>query len=107
MKKVPFDSNTQTDLTPEEITELKKEYGDVFCIEVEDKKAFIHKPSRQILDLASSSSSKKASQFNEVILKNCWLAGDKDIVHNDDYFLGASAVLDEVITFKKAELKKL
>jgi hypothetical protein len=107
MKKTPFDQNTLTDLTEEQISEFKKEYGNVYEIIVEDKKAFIHKPTRQILDLAMTSSSKKSSLFNETILKNCWLAGDKDIVFDDEYFMGAGAILDEVITFKTAELKKL
>ena len=107
MKKVPFDQNTLTDLTEEQIEGFKKEYGDIYRIDVEDKKCFIHKPTRQILDLAMTSSTKKSSLFNETILKNCWLAGDKDLVMVDEYFMGAGAVLDEVITFKTAELKKL
>ncbi len=107
MKKIPFDQNTLTDLTPEQIAELKKEYGDVFCIEVEDKKCFIHKPTRQILDLANASSAKKSSMFNETILKNCWLAGDKDVVFDDNYFMAAGSILGEVVVFKTAELKKL
>lgn len=107
MKKTPFDSNTLTDLSEDQIEEFKKEYGEVYLIEVEDKKAFIHKPTRQLLDLAMTSSSKKNSLFNETILKNCWLAGDKDIVFDDNYFMGAGSVLDEVIQFKTAEIKKL
>ena len=107
MKKVSFDQNTLLDLTPEQIDDFKKEYKDVFLIEVDDKKCYIHKPTRQVLDLASSSSSKRSSMFNETILKNCWLAGDKDIVNNDDYFMGAGSVLDQIIIFKDAELKKL
>lgn len=107
MKKTPFDSNTLTDLTEDQIDGFKKEYGEIFLIEAEDKKAFIHKPTRQILDLAHASSKTKSSLFNETILKNCWLAGDKDFVLVDDYFYAASKVLDEIITFKEAELKKL
>lgn len=107
MKKIAFDSNTLLDLTPEQIEEFKKEYGDVYKIEVDDKVCFIHKPTRQILDLANASSTKKTSLFNETILKNCWLAGDKDMVNVDDYFFGAGNVLGEIIKFKEAQLKKL
>ena len=56
MKKTPFDQNMLTDLTEEQIDGFKKEYGEIFKIEVEDKACFIHKPTRQILDLASASS---------------------------------------------------
>jgi hypothetical protein len=107
MKKIPFEQNTKTDLTPEEIEGYKKEYGDIFQIDVEDKKCFLHKPTRQILDAALEASTKKNSKFNETIMRNCWLAGDKIIMEDDEYFMGASKVLDEVITFKSAELKKL
>lgn len=107
MKKIAFDQNTLTELTAEQIDDFKRQYADVFLIEVDDKKCYIHKPTRQVLDLASASSAKRTSLFNETILKNCWLAGDKDIIYNDDLFMGAGAVLDQVITFKNAELKKL
>jgi len=76
-------------------------------LEVLDKKCWLHKPDRNILDLASASSRKKDSKFNETILKNCWLAGDKEIITNDEYFFGASAQLGELIQFADASLKKL
>lgn len=107
MKKIPYEQNTTTELTPDQIEEFKKEYGDIYLIQVEDKKCYLHKPSRQILDAANASSGKRSSAFNETLLKNCWIAGDKDIVNDDDYFLGASSQLGDIITFKQAELKKL
>ena len=42
MKKTPFDQNTLTDLTEEQIEGFKKEYADIWQIEVEDKKCFIY-----------------------------------------------------------------
>jgi len=105
-KKIPFEDNHLTELTPEQIEAAKAKYKAVFEITVEDKKCWLHKPDRNVLDLANSASSKKSSKFNETILRNCWLAGDKDIVEEDDYFYGASTQLDELITFKNAELKK-
>jgi len=107
MKKVPFDQNTLTELTQEQIDDYKQEYGELFLIQVEDKKCYLHKPTRQILDAANASSGKRSSAFNETLLKNCWIAGDKDIVNDDEYFLGASSQLDQIIVFKNAELKKL
>lgn len=107
MKKVPFEQNTLTELTGKQIEEYKEEYKEIFLIQVEDKKCYLHKPTRQILDAASASSSKRNSLFNETLLKNCWIAGDKDIINDDEYFMGASSQLDQIITFKNAELKKL
>lgn len=106
-KKIPFEQNTKLDLTPEEIEEAKKQFGQVFLLEVDDKKCYIHKPTRQVIDLAVQSAAKRSSMFDETILRNCWLAGDKDIVDIDEYFYAVSKQLDEVIKFKTAELKKL
>lgn len=105
--KIPFDQNNLKDLTPEQIEQAKAKYGELFEISVEDKKCIIHKPTRQVIDLAVSSSAKKSSLFEETILRNCWLAGDKEIMDNDDYFFAVGKQLDDVIKFKTAELKKL
>lgn len=107
LKKIPYDQNTLTTLTEEQIEEAKKQFGEIFQLKVEDKQCFIHKPGRQVIDLAISSSAKRNSLFNETLLRNCWLAGDKEIVEVDDYFFAVSAQLDEVVKFKTAELKKL
>jgi len=107
MKKVPFDNNTLTDLNQEQIDGFKKEYETIFLIEVEDKKCFLHPPTRHVLDAAQAASKKAESKFNEVILKSCWLAGDKEIVNDDNYFLAASTQLTKTIEFKEATLKKL
>jgi len=107
MKKPSYEQNSKTELTPDEIEEYKKEYGAVYEIVVEDKKCFIHKPGRQVIDAAMSASTKRNSLFNETLMRNCWLAGDKIIMEDDDYFMGASSQLDTVITYKTAEIKKL
>lgn len=107
MKKIPFEQNNKQELSPAEIESFKKEYGSIFLIEVEDKKCYLHQPSRVILDAASAASVKANSKFNEVIMRSCWLAGDKEILEKDEYFLAASTKLSDVIEFKEATLKKL
>lgn len=106
-KKTSYEQNSLTTLTEEQIEAAKQQYGNIYQIDVEDKTCFIHKPTRQILDLAYASGAKKSSLFEETILRNCWLAGDKAIVEDDDYFFGASKQLGDVIQFKSSELKKL
>ncbi|MDP2723205.1 MAG: hypothetical protein Q8O72_10640 [Bacteroidales bacterium] len=107
MKKVPYDQNTLTDLTVELIEEFKKQYKGVFQITVEDKKCFLHTPDRHILDAASAGSKKADSKFNEILMKGSWLAGDKELVEDDDYFFAAGKQLTELINTKEAQLKKL
>lgn len=107
MKKIVFENNDKTSLTKEEIEGFKKEYGGVFLITVEDKKCYLHTPTRVILDAAHAASAKRSSKYNEVVIRSCWLAGDKIILDDDEYFLSASTHLDEMITFKEAGIKKL
>ena len=91
----------------EEIKALKAKHGQLFQITVEDKSCIVKKPSRKALSYASSVASKDPMKFNEIILKDCWVAGDKEIQTDDEYFLGAAAKIAEVIEVKEAELVKL
>ncbi len=93
--------------TEAQIKEWKNKYGDVFEVLVEDKKCYLRKPDRKILGLATSVGQKNPMKFNEVILHNCWLAGDEEIKTDDDYFLGVGAKLETLIQIKEAEIKKL
>lgn len=93
--------------TKKEIEDLKAKHGQLFMITVEDKACLLKKPTRKVLSMASSVASKDPMKFNEIILKNCWVAGDEEIKTNDDYFLGASQKIAEIIEFKEAELVKL
>lgn len=91
--------------TPEQIAEWKATHGEFFGIVIEDKVCYLKKPDRKALSFASQVGS-DPMKFNEVILKNCWLGGDEEILTNDSLFLAASSKLDQVIEFKKAELVK-
>ena len=46
-------------------------------------------------------------KFNEIVLNQCWIAGDEEIREDDDYFLAACPVLEGLMESKQAELKKL
>ena len=106
-KKLPFEQNNLTELSTAEVEAAKQQFGDIFQLTVENKTCFIHKPTRQIIDLAISSSAKRSSLFEETILRNCWLAGNKEMIEDDEYFFAVGKQLDEIIKFKSAELKKL
>ena len=114
MKKQKFELNEKTSLTAEEIVAFKEVYGKLYKIEVKDDdgestsaQCILHQPTRQTLDAAMASSTKKNSKFNETILKNCWLAGDKSILSDDSLFLSVSSQLDQLIQFKEAQLSEL
>jgi hypothetical protein len=93
--------------TKEQIAEWKAKHGDVFCIKVVDKACYLKKPSRKALGYASVAGKENPLKFNEVLLRDCWLAGDEELETNDDLFLSVSAKLSELIELKEAELEKL
>ena len=94
--------------TDKEIQDFKKQYGDIFMLTVEDEAAcLLKKPDRKTLSMATSLTSKSPMKSNEVILRNCWLAGDDVIKTKDEYFLAACQQLEQLIEFKSAEIKKL
>jgi len=97
----------KNEVTPEKIAQWKAQYGDVYKIVVEDKECYLKAPDRKTLSYASSIGTQDPMKFNEIILTQCWLAGDEEIKTVDAYFFGAATQLDKVCEFKKAELVKL
>lgn len=94
-------------MTEKEIQELKAKHGDIFLIEVEDKKAYLKKPDRKTLSLAMTKAQTNPLAFAETIIANCWLGGDEEMRKDDSYFLAISSKLDGLVEIKEAEIKKL
>jgi hypothetical protein len=101
-EKIPAASVTQ-----EMIDGWKKQYGNVFKIEVDGYTAYLKPPDRKTLSYAGSVGIKDPIKFNEVVLNNCWLCGDEAIKTDDSLFLGAGQVLSEIINVKEASIVKL
>ncbi len=97
--------------TKEQIAEWKAKYGEVAKITVKDeagdKVCYLRHPSRKALGYASMAGKDNPLRFNEVILNDCWLAGDEEIRTNDTLFLSVSGKIAELIEVKEAELEKL
>lgn len=95
--------------TPEQIKAWKEQHLDVYQIEIpeDNKVCYLRKPTRTELSYGSKVGAQDPMKFNEHILNVCWLAGDEEIKTNDSLFLAVSTQLEEVLAFKKAELKKL
>ncbi|MEY4903237.1 MAG: hypothetical protein RLZZ292_1052 [Bacteroidota bacterium] len=95
------------EVTPEQIDAWKELHEDVWKITVDGKIAFLRSPDRKTLGFASSVGASDPMKFNEILLKNCWLAGDMEIQTNDKLFLSASSKLAELIEIKETEMVKL
>ena len=97
----------EKNVVQEQIEAWKKKYGDVLCVVVGDKVAYLKRPSRQALSAAAVVGKNDPMKYNEILLNNCWLDGDEEIKTDDSLFLGVSAKLGELVEVKEAELKKL
>jgi hypothetical protein len=93
--------------TTEQIDLWKKQHGEVFRLEVEGHVAYLKKPSRKVMSMALSTGKNDPIKFGEIILNNCWIEGDRQIIDEDKLFFGAMGQLDQMIEFAGAELKKL
>lgn len=89
------------------IAEWKKQYGTVYRIRVEDKECYLKPPSRKTLGYASVAARSNPLKFNEVLLNDCWLAGNEEIRTDDALFLSVGQTLDALLEVKEAELEKL
>ncbi len=93
--------------TPEQIEAWKKEHGEIFQVVVEDHLAYFKKPGRKILAYASKALQESSIQYVEELLDNTFVGGSKEVLTNDDYFLAAVQVVDQMLVLKTAELTKL
>lgn len=93
--------------TQEQIDAWKQQHGVIHKITVADKAAYLKRPSRKGLGYASVAGKDNPLKFNEVILNDCWLAGDEEIKTDDTLFISVSGKLAELIAVEECELEKL
>lgn len=106
--KQPGDQTAPIEVTPEMIAKWKEKYGDVFCFTAADgKQCYLRRPSRTVLSLATVGAQTDPLKFNEVILENCFLGGDPCFKTDDDYFMGVSKNIADIVPGVEGELKKL
>ena len=93
--------------TKEQIDAWKKKYGKIYQLTAEDSICYIRKPDRKILGHATSVAGDEPIKFNEIILNDCWLAGDESMREDDAKFFGISEKLAEIIDKAETEIKEL
>lgn len=113
----------QTTLTEEEILKAEKErmaaiakkhnvqkVFEIHC-NVDDEtnettNAIFKYPARQVLSSAMAIQERNPLMAKEIILRACFLEGDKRLLDDDYIFGNACTVLDELIGHRMAVLKK-
>ncbi|GIV42048.1 MAG: hypothetical protein KatS3mg034_1358 [Vicingaceae bacterium] len=100
------------EITEAQIKKWKAKYGDVYAITVnieEDTKAtaYFRKPDLQIISAAAKFADIDPIKSGNIMLENCWLAGDEIIKEDEEAKLGVIKKLGELFKIKEAEIKKL
>lgn len=95
------------EVTEQQIEGWKKQHGEVYLVEVGGRKAYLRPADRKTISYATAVGAKDPMAFNEALIQNCWLGGDEEIKTVDSLFMGASAVLHELIEVQTASIKKL
>lgn len=93
--------------TPEEIAKLKKENGALYGYEVDGLSCILRQPSRKVIEAASVLGQDAPFKFAEVVIQNCWVAGDEELRTEDRYFMGLAQKINEIVEIKVGEVKKL
>ena len=94
----------ETGMTQKQIDAWKAEHGKVAALKVGGKIGYVKKPTRQTLSYASQAGAKDPLAFNEIILKQCWLGGDEEIMTDTDLFMSVSPQISGLINIQEAEL---
>lgn len=87
------------------INELKKTYGAVYELPIEDKKAYLRTPKMKDFKRAFSALQNGGDlAFDETLLNLLFIGGDEEIKINDNYFFPARKVLKEFFIYDDAEV---
>lgn len=105
------EQNKKQELSKPEQLKRKHKVKEVFEISVEmgegdTATGYIKKPDRKVMGAAMSHFQSNPLKANEIILNSCWLDGDRRILEDDDAFMAAGVVLEQVIQIRQAEIKK-
>lgn len=95
----------------EKLTEeqIKEKYGDVFKITSDKFTAYLRKPDRYLIGNFMSKVNVNMVVACEELYKACVIdeISDKEILGNDDIFMGTMEHIQELVIIKKSVLKKL
>lgn len=108
-KTIPITDLAQdSEALQNQINAWKAEHGEIFYFKVgNDKECYLKKPSRQTMSYAAVAAQTDPLQYNEVILNECWLAGDEVIKTDTGLFLSISQYLPGLVQMVEVEMVKL
>ena len=90
------------------IAKWKKQYGDVFRLNVGDKVGYVRKIKRHDLKAAMTVAKHEGELgMIESLLTDIFLGGDRELLDDDDYFYGACEQVKDLMQVKEGSLTKL
>ena len=99
-------------VTKEQIDTWKRDHGSVFRYTAtkegcEAKVGYFKKISPQTMDAYEAMLKRSKLMADDVVIENCWLGGDEDIVKNDDYRMGLRDWLGYLLVKVEGEMAEL
>lgn len=100
------------DVTQEQIERWKREHGSVFrYTAVKEgcgpKVGYLKKISPQTMDAYETMLKRSKLMADDIVIENCWLGGDEEIVKNDDYRMGLRDWLGLLLVKVEGEMAEL
>jgi hypothetical protein len=93
-------------LSKEEFDKLQEQYKTIVEVKTDYGVAYFRKPSRLDLKAATDAVQQGISEYNEVLMENCCIAGDKAILEDADYYNELNQVINDLAKGKKLEVVK-
>lgn len=93
--------------TEKQLADWKKKHDDVFCYEVDDHACYLKRPDRRTISAAAAIGLEDPLKYAEIIIANCWLAGNDELRDEDKYFMGLQQQVSQLVEVKTGTLKKL
>lgn len=94
-------------MTDKKLQHLKEKYGEIFTVEIEDKKGWLRCPTN--LEFFSFLDLEKEGELikYESMINTLWIEGDEEIKTEDSYFIPLTQRLDLIFSLVDIEFKKL
>lgn len=95
------------EITQKQIDAWKKEHGEIFKLNYFDEVIYVKGPDRKTVSYASASANGDILKYNEVILENSWVHGNKDLIKKPGFLLSMSANIGNMVGIAEVEMVKL
>jgi hypothetical protein len=93
-------------LNKNQIKHLKEQYGGVYEIEIDGKKGWFRKPDKLEFFMFLDMSEQDELKATETVMETLWLEGDREILDDDEYFIGASAQIEKLFVTLPTKVEK-